>query len=407
MKFKKITIFILSAMSMTSYAQQAMTMDESIQYALKNNLQVKAGEYEVEQYRQLEKTHTELGKTSVMWMHGNYNSVNTDNNITITQSIPFPTVLMQQVRLGEAQTEGAKLNLSVTRNELIYQIRSIYIHLSYLKSVKQLLLSQDSLYAGFARASQLRYQTGESNLLEKTTAETQRLEIGNQVRQNESDILIYRTQLKSLLQATDLPDASESLHKLSLSDSLSITQNPTVLLSQQQVVINQQQKRIERNHFLPDITVGYFTQTLIGFQRVGNDEMFFDKNKRFSGIQLGVAIPLWFVPQAGRAKAASLAQSAAQKRYESIQIATQSLQEQALQEFEKNNIALNYYEKDALKNAALILDQAQKSFRSGEIGYLEYLQALRNAQSIRGNYLMAINQYNQSIARLKFLSGEN
>jgi cobalt-zinc-cadmium resistance protein CzcA len=403
---KIISAFILSCLA--GFAQaQSMTLDESIEFSLKNNLQIKAGEFGVQQFKQLKKTHSEWGKTSLMWMHGNYNSVNTDNNFTITQSIPFPTVLAQQLKLGGEQTEGARLELKITRNELIYQVRTTYLHLSYLKSFRFFLLSQDSLFTGFAKASALRYQTGETNLLEKTTAEVQLMEIQNQVRQNNSDIVIFQTQLQSLLNSPALPDASDPLHKLSFPDSSSILKNPLLLFSKQQININHQLKKVERGRLLPDILVGYFSQTLIGWQRVGNDEIFFDRNKNFSGFQLGLAVPLWFGPQAGRAKAALYAEAAAQKKYEHEQIVLQSQLKQASEEYRKNQISVDYYETTALKNANLILQQAQKAFRGGEISYLEYLQALRNVQTIRANYLTALNQFNQSIVRVQYLTGEN
>jgi cobalt-zinc-cadmium resistance protein CzcA len=402
----KLIVFVLSCFVCSAYGQ-SMTLEESIQYSLKNNLQIKAGELGVQQFRQLKKTHAEWGKTNLMWMHGNYNSVNTDNNITITQSIPFPTVLAQQVKLGSEQTEGAQLELAVTRNELIYQVRTTYLHLTYLKSLHQYLRSQDSLFNGFAKASSLRYQTGETNLLEKTTADVQLMEIQNQLRQNESDVMIFRTQLQSLLNSQELPDISEVLHKLSLPDSSSITTNPMLQFSKQQVVINRQLKKVEQGRFLPDIVVGYFTQTLVGWQRVGNDEVFFDRNKNFSGFQLGVSLPLWFVPQAGRAKAAFYAEAASQSKYEQEQVVLRSQLSQAGQEYRKNQITTDYYETTALKNADLILQQAQKAFRGGEIGYFEYLQALRNVQAIRFNYLSAINQLNQSIVRILYLTGKN
>lgn len=392
-------------MATNSLAQQSLSMEESMQLALKNNLQIKSGEYRVEEFRQLKKTHADLGKTTVMLMHGKYNSVNTDNNITLSQSIPFPTVIGQQLKLGEAQTESARLELVVTRNNLIYQVRSTYSHLSYLKALQQLLLSQDSLYSGFAKASGLRYQTGETNLLERSTAELQQMEIKNLLRQNESDITVAQTELKLLLNNGDLVDASDQLKRISTVDS-GFVNNPLLRLSKQQVVINQQTKKVERNKFLPDLNIGYFTQSLIGYQNINGNEVYFDRNKRFTGIQLGISIPLWFVPQAGRAKAAHYAEISAQKNYEYTLASVQTQMKQALQELQKNEITLNYYETQALKNASLILRQAQKAIQGGDIGYVEYLQAIKNVQGIKGGYLSALNQYNQSVIRLNYLSGE-
>ncbi len=407
MKSHNITISLLISFLITnSFAQRALTMEESVQLSLKNNLQIKSGEYEVEQFKQLKKTYADFGKTNVLWMHGNYNSVNTDNNITFSQSIPFPTTLMQQAKLGEAQAEGARLSLSITKNELIYNVRSTYLNLSYLSSLQQLLLSQDSLYSGFAKASSLRYSAGETNLLEKTTADLQQMEIKNQLKQNEAEILVYQMQLQVLMNSSDVIQ-TEDLAKLQLKDSSSVSQSPLLNYYKQQVVINQQTKKMERNRFLPDFTVGYFTQSLVGYQRVGTNEVFFDRSKKFSGFQIGVSVPIWFVSQAGRSKAAYYGEEAAKKKYEYTQLSIQVQLNQANQELAKNQINLSYYEKDALKNASLILQQAQKSFQSGDIGYIEYLQSVKSAQNIRAGYLLALNQYNQSIIRLKYLKGEN
>lgn len=404
----KITVLLLCFAIAKVHAQQSLTMAESIQLALKNNLQVKADEYVVQSYQQLQKTHSEIGKPSVTWMHGQYNSLNKDNNFTLAQTIPFPTVIAQQMKLGVAQTEGARWSLSVTKNELVYQVSSLYQQLAYLESLHQLLLSQDSLYSGFVKASALRYKTGESNLLEKTSAETQMLEIKNQLNQNEASIHIYKTQLQTLINTTDSITITDQLRRLSLPDGeLSINANPILLLSKQQVVINKQNKKVEYGRFLPDITVGYFNQSLTGFQRINNDEVYFDRSKRFSGFQFGVAIPLWFVPQQGKAKAAYFNEMASQKKYEYEQVSLNNSLIQTQQELAKNKADLDYYERSALINASLILKQAQRAFQSGEIGYLEYLLAVKNAHTIRASHLASLNQYNQSIIRIQYFTGAN
>jgi cobalt-zinc-cadmium resistance protein CzcA len=391
----------------TAIAQRLMTMEEALQLALANNLQVKAGGYEIKQFHQLKKAQSEAGKTNVTWMHGKYNSVNIDNNYTITQTIPFPTVLASQLKLGEAQTDGARLNLAITKNELIYQVRNIYLQLCYLTAFHQLLLSQDSLFNGFARASSLRYQTGEANLLEKTTAESQLMEIKNQLRLNESNFEIYQTQLQILLNSPEEITPSEPLQKLSFEDSSSLMQNPSLAFSKQQLNISQRLKKVEQNRFLPDITIGYFTQSLIGYQQIGNDEVYFGRNKKFTGFEVGLSIPVLFWAQAGRSKAAYFNEEAARKKYDYTNASLKGQLKQAQLELAKNYISLDYYETSALKNASFILQQAQKSYHGGDIGYLEYLQALKNVQSIRANYLLSLYQFDQSVIHLKYLTGEN
>ncbi|HRE88762.1 MAG TPA: hypothetical protein PK095_06425, partial [Myxococcota bacterium] len=50
--------------------------------------------------------------------------------------------------------------------------------------------------------------------------------------------------------------------------------------------------------------------------------------------------------------------------------------------YEKQHVSLDYYEKTALLTADLLLSNAQKAFRAGDVGYLEYAQALGRANDV-------------------------
>ena len=123
-------------------------------------------------------------------------------------------------------------------------------------------------------------------------------------------------------------------------------------------------------------------------------------------MQLGLSIPLWFVPQTAKVKAAGINQQVVQSNYEQSKATIQGEYSEAVQEYLKNTNTLEYYEKSALPNADLIIKQADKGFKSGEIGYVEYLQAIKSALTIKTNYLQSLNGYNQSVVRLDYLLGK-
>ena len=196
------------------------------------------------------------------------------------------------------------------------------------------------------------------------------------------------------------------ISKLSLkAESSSVDHNPQLLSLKQEVTITDRQRRVENNKFLPDIMVGYFSQSLIGFQRINNNDVFFDKNDRFTGFELGVSIPLWFVPQQSKAKAAALHQESALKKYEYFQNQIEGKMLQAQLELAKHENSLRFYETNANPNANLIQTQAQNSFQAGEIGYLEFFQAINQARTIKLNYLQTLNQYNQATIEMDYLAG--
>lgn len=406
---KIIKSIILGLLSSSAYAQQPFTLDQAVQTALQKNQLVQAAEYQVEYFRQVKKTTTDIGKLSAVWMHGQYNSIYQDNNLNFVQTFPFPTLLGSQVQLGKEQVIGAQKNLKSAQNDLVFEVKSVYYQLLYLEALKKLLLSQDTLFADFSRASSLRYKTGESNLLEKTTTETQSLEAKNQSRTNGADIQIAETRLQALLKSESPVVASDLLIKRDLPqelDSVSLSANPQLNYLLQQVVISQRAKRVERNRILPEISIGYFSQSLVGVQNINGQDQTFGRSKHFQGFELGLSIPLWIAPHVARAKAAAFNEEVVRKNAEHFQTTLNGVYAQALQELDKNLASLNYYQSSALKNAELILTQARKAFSAGQIGYIEYLQSLKNAIAIKSNYLQSLNFYNQSAVKLEFLLGK-
>jgi len=75
-------------------------------------------------------------------------------------------------------------------------------------------------------------------------------------------------------------------------------------------------------------------------------------------------------------------------------------------EFSKNTNSVDYYEKQAIPEANLIIEQATKSYKAGEMDYLEYILSLNRALGIKQNYLDALNNYNQNIISIDLITGK-
>jgi cobalt-zinc-cadmium resistance protein CzcA len=189
-------------------------------------------------------------------------------------------------------------------------------------------------------------------------------------------------------------------------DSSILTQNPSLAFVRQQVDVAQWQRKLEAARALPDFRVGYFNQTLIGMQNVNGQDQYFDSNKRFQGIQVGIAFPLWIGPHTARIRAASVATEVAKKQYESFNLYLTQQYNQAIQELNKNRNSLNYYRDSALKTADLLIYQSRLSFKSGQIDHTGLLLNLRQALAIREGYLMTMQQYNQTLISIDYLNGK-
>lgn len=404
-----VLLILMCSWYITRAQSVAVTLDDAIQQALRNNKGIQAAALDVEYQQQLKRTAMDVGKTSVVYMRGQYNSyAKDDNNITVSQSIPFPTVFTTQRALHQSLVKGSELRKAATENELVYQVKQVYYELLYLAAHEALLQRQDSIYTVFVKAADLRYRTGEARLLEKTTAETQHSEALNVQAQIEADILVYQEQLRVLMNSDQpVQIVRDRLAERSLElaiDSASVQSNPELVYYKQQTQVTAHERKVAGARFLPDITLGYFNQTLIGTPVNASGELA-TKSDRFQGFEVGLAIPLWFGPQAAKVKAASIQQKKVQAEYEHLQNRTQAQWQQAVQQYTKNRNTVNYYKTSAVKNAELMLRQADIAFRNGEIGYTEYWLAVRNAMQLQENYLNALNALNQSVITLEFLAG--
>lgn len=408
MKILMIAIFSLLFLKARSQ-DTVLSIKEAIDQAIRNNGKLNAANLEVESQKELRKTSFDLPKTDVALLYGQYNSyVRNDNNITITQSIPF-TAFGSQGSLNRSMIASSELSASATENEIIYKVKQAYYQLAFVMARRALLLQQDSLYEGFLKSASLRYKTGETNLLEQTTAQVQSNEVKNQLRINESEMLVLRTQLKTLLVSESLPEIEEGEGRLvtlqfnATPDTNALTSNPSLSFMRQQIEVAKGKKKVEAAKMAPEFFVGFFSQTLIGTPY--DDGTVANSSNRFTGFQIGLSIPLWFAPHQGRVKAAEFNKLAAQSNYDYFRTSLQGQLEQAAQQYVKNKNSLAYFNESALPNADLILKQSQAAFRGGEIGYAEFLLSLRNAIDIREGYLITLNDFNQSIIYIEYLSG--
>ena len=77
-----------------------------------------------------------------------------------------------------------------------------------------------------------------------------------------------------------------------------------------------------------------------------------------------------------------------------------------LSEYSKFNNSVEFYEKQAVPEADLIIEQSTRSYKAGAMDYLDYILSLNRALSIKQSYLDALNGYNQTIISIDFITGK-
>lgn len=404
-----IILLLLTALPMFTHAQQRLTLDEVIQLTIQQNKGLRAAEAGVGYYGQLKRTAGELPKTDVGLMYGQYNSyVKNDNNITVTQRLPFPSVFGARASLYDAQLKGSKLQQAATRHELIFQVKQRWYQLQYLYAYRQLLEQQDSIYQRFVKAADLKFRTGETGLLEKTAAATRLAGMQHLNRQSLAEEQLLLADLQGLAgSATPLTIIKQTLEPLpaaAIGDTTQLQQYPALQWQQQQVVIQEKEKKLEANALLPDLSVGYFNQSLIATPLNSAGTAVAKGGDRFQGWHAGVSIPLWLGPFRAKVRAAEQRRLQADFNYQQSNVELRSRWQQAIAQFSRYKSSLDYYRETAMPNAMLIEKQALLGYEKGDVGYTTYLLSLQEVFNIREAYLQTIRDYNNAVLSLQMLN---
>lgn len=397
--FKPLNIFAQTKIS---------TIEEIIDLAIQNNQSIKAKSLEIDAAKSLIPTANELPKLDFNTQLGQYNSIKFDNAIQLSQSIPFPTLFGAKKEMINATIKSHEWQQQISINELRSQLRSYYYQIQFLYHNKTKLMYLDSLYIEFIRVANLRYKTGDSRKVEISTAETKQGEIRLMNQQNEYHLNNTYRNLHTLLNTKEqiiIPQMSTyyPLQINNLLDSTVITGNPIVQALYQQAAIIDQSKKVEKAQGLPDFKLGYSNQSLIGLQRINNQDLYFGPFKRFSTVNIGVTIPLTFGATKAKIKAMDYQRQSTEAILEYQKNQLKSQLQNALMQYDQDVQQYNYYLQQALPNAIEIIKSAQLGYITGEVNYVEYLYALQTAIDLELKNLQAINQINQTVININFL----
>ncbi|MBL7960678.1 efflux RND transporter permease subunit, partial [bacterium] len=372
-----------------------LTLDDAVRIALQSNPKLSSASYAVKQRQALRKTSWDFGKTEFFNEVEERKSSEKGNvKIGIRQNFEFPTNYLFKGNVLKNELILSEKSYAITRAEIIRDVKTAYFQLLTSLEQMRLLRFQDSLYSHFVKAAELRYRTGESSFLEKLSAESKYQEIQIMKKQGEATVRTAEVELQQLLNVqTAIVLAEQQLKPLTSPVFGDTTANsPLTAYFSQRIRAAKSQLTLEKSKFLPDVSIGY------SMQKLGSRSGFY-------GYAIGVGIPLWFVPQIGQQQAAKMQVKIAESDFEKNKNIIRSEYLKLKTDLEKNYSLRSYYESKALAQADEILKVAEKSYQSGDIGYLEYIQSLSQAVGIKAQYLDVINGYNQTIIYINYLEG--
>lgn len=389
-----VLLLIFSLIGFNANAQtQTLQLNDAIQLALKNYPTIQQASLQTQQQHALRGTATVLDPFNINSNLGQMNSKVFDYNIGVAQGFKLPSAYKADRNLLNQNVTVAQSYEAVTKNELIRNVSNAYYNWLYSQQQYNLLLQTDSIYADYEKYANKKYQVGESNKLEKINATLQRKDVQIQLLKAKTEVAFYLTDLRKWMrtnQQYQAPATFTILPSVNLSDSSLVNKHPVLQFLQQQVIAKELAIKAEKAKGQPSFNLGVNAQSL-------------DQQKQFYYGSVGINIPLFKNGVKARTQAAKFETEIAKKELDKSQqeIATLFLQQNQLQQ--QSLQQLKYYQTEGLPMAESIIDAAQRSYKAGDIGYIEYIQNIKDAIKIKTDYLAAINNYNQTIIQLNYL----
>lgn len=391
-----VLLGITSIIPLSTLAQNApLNLSQAIELGLKHNQNYLSQKSRTEKSVALISTAVDLGKTNVYYHFDQNNTTSAGLPLKVTgiqQNISYPGIYSSQQKTNKNRANQQMAALNIIKNRLIKNISLTYYQIVYLQNKIRIYEYLDSLYSRFANAANKRLKTGETNYLEKLTADSKKMEIHTLLEQTKKDLEISYSELNKQM-GTDkyFVIKDEKLNQLPLPE----LKGAGLYYLNEAKAITQvafYQLKTERRKLLPDFNLEYF-----------QGKTTWNASKTYHGFNVGLSLPLWFTPQKSRIKAAKLEYQATQQQYIFQQNALKTKKNQLLKQLNKFLISINYYQKTGNKLSGTLLKMASKSFRQGEIDYIKYILTIKDATDIQMNYLDNLFRYNQTIIQLQYL----
>lgn len=380
-----------------------LSLDEALALARENNQSLQASRANVLSQEQLVKTAYDIPKTEVSMGYGYLNGkAQRDMSLNVSQALS-PFTYGKKKNILQKEYESAEIQLQGKTIAVEFEIKQTWENILYAQSKKKLLEQQFTLLKAFSKSAKLRYETGETTLMESNVAQAKEQEISVLITQNTTFLQNEKSKIKTFLNLETDFELSERELIYDEHDpwaDLNLEENNSLQLANKEIERVEATRKLEKSLLLPDVTLGYSIESEAGLRANGTN---YGRELRIPSYTVGLSIPIFFGSQSKKIKAMkySLEQAELEKNYLHKQL-SESVQQQ-LEIINAQQSVIDYYKESALLNASIIQDHANKSYNNGDISYVEYIQSMETALNIQINYLDAVLQYNLGHNALHYL----
>ncbi len=392
-----IAVLLILILPVISNAQTTpLTLSNAIDIALVNNQGIKAARMEVDKTKKLEGAAFNIGMTEAFYQFDENNIA--DNGLPlkvwgVNQSFEFPTVYGAQKKVNKLQTKVQEQKYLLDEQYLRKSVSQAYYNVIYWQNVASNYQYLDSLFEHFATAASRKFELGETNYLEKLTASSKQKEVSLLLKQTQESITHSYLELNKWLQVdSSFTIELNQLKKLSTS-VIDTASHPGLLYYKNSILLQDQSISLEKNRLLPDLHLSYFQGSNNG-----------TNSQTYHGFEAGIGIPLFFGAQKSRINATKINRSIIESKALEYENQLNTKYNQLVSDLVKYDEAIIIYNESGKKLASELIHTSSRAYQDGEVDFVQYLLALENAVSIEMMYLKNLNNYNQTVLEINYLT---
>lgn len=387
---------------------EKMTLQQCFQLADRQNLALQSGRKAVEKAQVMQGTAWDLDKTEIAFSQNPASSGDTDNGLTFSQSIEFPTVYTARRNQLKAETQAEKSRLNVTSQQLRLEIANVYYAMLYQTHRLQILQQQDSVIQRYCDVAAKRYRAGEARQLEFLSADRMRNDNRLEMTKVKNEAENLQTALMALLNTTTpVVPAADNLvisQRSPMNAAFNYQQTADAQYQKDLISALDQEVKCAKTGYAPSLSLALRSQLLIDSWDPYhiNRQRFTEGN--FFGFEVTVGVPIFFGATKAKVKAA-------QKDREMAQMAMQQEQREKERDYKQGYNRLQnaikrmeYYSGENMAKAKDIERLSTLEYENGEISYVEYASALQEAIDMRLKQAEVVNEYNEAVLALMALN---
>lgn len=315
---------------------------------------------------------------------------------TLGAQLTFPQTGKQRASRAYHRTItlGQQIGLEKEQAALVLNVRGIYLDLARNQEQQTIYKQLDSLYLELVRVAELRVSTGESGPLIKQMAVGHSQRIGLTLHGLVHEYTHLCEQLTRMTGQTEqVVPLVETLfrdtawyHPVFRPDT-----TMTARYYQTQVQVAVADVALEKTKVNPSLSTGLFAQ------RLGDGQY-------FPGWNVTLAVPIFRKGYTAGLDRARIGTEIAEAEYAQHVLDLRRLTSEIHHDMEVFDHEMSYYRNHGLIESDEIIRVARLALSTGDIGYVEYLQAIEQAMDIRMAHVEAVFGFRKNLLHYLFIT---